>query len=146
MALLHRVEWDVELTGLREDEEHVNVDVKVSDVVIDTDARDAPVARIHIVSQDPVPITGLTLRLRLNVIGDGEPLCSWYSELHHDDVEGEPFDVAGELASREMDTQAGLHTARAWYSRSLPRTWFAVDVACSSLALARILPEIQYEI
>lgn len=142
LEYLKRVEWDVELTGLSEDDPTVpdpRVQVTVEDVEFDTEALDAPVARVRVVAKEPVSIHGLTLCLKVT-LWDGEyKACSWTSQLDHDDLEAVPFYAADTIAWRDMDTTEGLHTARAWYSRSLPRTWFAVDVACSSLALVRIL-------
>ena len=148
LELLTRVQFDVQLIGLLEDDEDAEVPlvrVSVKDVVYDLHAPLAPVARITIEANEPVSIRGLVLHLSVTLreVSEEEEnednvLATWDSEVRHDDMEV-PYDVYDSIAWRDVDTSVGLHTARSFYSRSLPRTWTSLDVACSSLAVARLL-------
>lgn len=115
-------------------------DAKISHVSYDADALHAPVARIGIEAGEAVSTDGLVLQVTLSIErrDGGEKLAVWTSELNHDDLEEGPYDVAGSMASKSMECK-GMFTARAWYTRALPRKWMGIDVAVSSLAVWQLL-------
>jgi hypothetical protein len=139
LALIRRFQWAVDVDCLVDGEtlfptEAMNIQVKA------TEAQPAPCLHITIAPPHPVLVDRLELLIVLKAFLDGVPHLRWSSQLTEDAHENGFYDAdSTDLCSKFMDSSEGFHTAKALYSRGLPRRWLGVTLTANALGIERAL-------